>query len=226
MRTILPRRSGLLLVLTLLLGAPSLASAQLLPNLPIRRERPDCSQENPQYRVIRQEYWGYYPTCWRKFPPGWGCPSPEAPNWQREKQARPLAPLDLPPAGDADRDRDRGDDTPPRGDDRMPGDRNPPDAPPRNNDTGVPPLPNDTNSPFDPSPKPPAGSGGARPSPASGTDRPAPPPGGSADAPPTIDTPKTPGASLPSDVPATTAAPGSAPARRGRLVAGLFGRKR
>src|SRR4051812_1774071 len=91
MRTILPRtgRASALLFVAVVLGAPSLASAQLFPNLPIRRERTPCANENPQYKMIRQEYWGYYPTCWRRFPPGWGCPSAEAPNWEAAKAKAP-----------------------------------------------------------------------------------------------------------------------------------------
>ncbi len=88
MQSVSRRRGGRagLLALALVLVAPALASAQLFPDLPIRRERTPCDQENPQFRHIRQEYWGYYPTCWRKFPPGWGCPSPEAPNWEADKK--------------------------------------------------------------------------------------------------------------------------------------------
>src|SRR3954469_2486152 len=103
MRTIKPRRSRptALLALGVARGARALAGAQLIPNLPIRRERPPCAAENPAYRQIRQEYWGYYPTCWRKFPPGWGCPSPEAPNWEAEKRRQKL---DVPPTDGNARD--------------------------------------------------------------------------------------------------------------------------
>ena len=31
-----------------------------------------CELEPPVYKVYRQQYFGYFPTCWRKFPPGWG----------------------------------------------------------------------------------------------------------------------------------------------------------
>jgi hypothetical protein len=74
------RYRGLALVALALVGLPAAAEAQLFPNLPIRRQRPDCAQERPDYRYVRHEYFGYYPTCWRRFPPGWGCPSAEAPN--------------------------------------------------------------------------------------------------------------------------------------------------
>ena len=78
--------------------APGIAEAQLFPNLPTRkRERADCSQELPVYGVYRQKFYGYYPTCWRQFPDGWGCPSPESPNWQAELARQPL---DIPEEGD------------------------------------------------------------------------------------------------------------------------------
>ncbi|RUL89563.1 hypothetical protein [Tautonia sociabilis] len=83
-------------VLVALLGG-SAAEAQLLPNLPIhKRERPDCSQEKPVYGLYRNKYYGYYPTCWRQFPPGWGCPSNEAPNWEADLARLPL---DIPEEG-------------------------------------------------------------------------------------------------------------------------------
>lgn len=69
--------------LAVVLGLPALAQAQsasLFPNREIRRERVPCCQEDPVYGIYRRQYYGYFPTCWRRFPPGWGCPSPEAPN--------------------------------------------------------------------------------------------------------------------------------------------------
>jgi hypothetical protein len=74
------RNASLLWGLALIVGLPAVAEAQLFPNLAIRRHRVSCDQEAPVYRLYRQQYYGYYPTCWRVFPPGWGCPSPEAPN--------------------------------------------------------------------------------------------------------------------------------------------------
>jgi hypothetical protein len=86
---------GALLVAVL---APGVAEAQLFPNLPTRkREKVDCSQELPVYGLYRNKYYGYYPTCWRRFPPGWGCPTPEAPDWEAELANRPL---DIPDEGD------------------------------------------------------------------------------------------------------------------------------
>ena len=141
MRTILPRRgrSSALLALAMILGVPALAEAQLFPNLPLRkRERADCSQENPQYKMVRQEYWGYYPTCWRKFPAGWGCPSADAPNWEQAK--RDLALDKLPDDG-----------LPPAEGDGMPADgadpAETPANPPANN--ALPELPSEGTSPFD-----------------------------------------------------------------------------
>ena len=79
---------GALLVAVL---SPGIAEAQLFPNLPTRkREKTDCSQELPVYGLYRNKYYGYYPTCWRRFPPGWGCPTPESPDWEAELADRPL----------------------------------------------------------------------------------------------------------------------------------------
>src|SRR5262249_43948675 len=52
----------------------------LFPLAPIRRQRVPCSQEDPTYKIYKQQYFGYHPTCWRTFPSGWGAPSPEAPG--------------------------------------------------------------------------------------------------------------------------------------------------
>ncbi len=199
------RGGGLLLGLAVVVGVPSLASAQLFPDLPIRRERPSCSQENPQYKVIRQEYWGYYPTCWRRFPPGSGCPSPEAPDWAKAiDPARGGIPLiELKPL--TSRKPEPPDDR--TGVDR-PGDAGErPGVRPRN-DGEMPKLPDEGEDPFKPR-KPPATD------PKEAVDPVANPP---------ADLPKLPGASAPAplgDPPATTATP----ARRRSLVAGLFGRR-
>jgi hypothetical protein len=57
------------------------AQQPLLPNMTAsnRQRVPSCN-ENPLYKLYRQQFYGYYPTCWRQFPKGWGCPSPEPPN--------------------------------------------------------------------------------------------------------------------------------------------------
>lgn len=217
MRTILPRRSRptALLALTMVLGAPALASAQLFPNLPIRRERTPCSNENPQFRQIRQDYWGYYPTCWRRFPPGWGCPSPEAPNWEEEKRKRPLDPLEPSEAKGTNPDGARPDGA---GGAIPPGDGARPTNPgARPNDGTFPPLPNDPISPFDNVPKP-AAEPGLDPQPA--PDSPARPA-----ARPAAEGPAGPGLNPPTEAPG--APPTAALPRRGRsLVAGLLGGRR
>ena len=130
------------LVLAMVLGGPALVHGQLLPNRTIRRERPPCIQEPPFYPQVRQQYFGYYPTCWRKFPPGWACPcpNPELPNWQASLKEYPL-----------DRDNAKPTTTP-KGDD-------PADVPDRGGanpatESLMPPLPSDSGSPFEDKPKP------------------------------------------------------------------------
>jgi len=97
----------------LVMSAPMLAEAQqggLFPLAPIRRERVPCEMENPIYGLYRNEYFGYHPTCWRRFPSGWGCPSPEAPNAAASFKERPRDPASLPPPlGDEDPGMDLGD---------------------------------------------------------------------------------------------------------------------
>ncbi len=79
--------------LTVLLAIPSFASAQanaLFPDIYIKRQRPCAGLEDPRYPYIRENYFGYFPTCWRRFPEGWGCPSADAPNWAAALKERPL----------------------------------------------------------------------------------------------------------------------------------------
>lgn len=77
--------------IAVILGIAASADAQLFPNLPLhKRQRPDCALEKPVFGQYRHQYYGYFPTCWRRFPPGWGCPTPEAPNWEQEVARRPL----------------------------------------------------------------------------------------------------------------------------------------
>src|SRR5438874_1676723 len=102
MRTRSRRRSGWAAAgaLALVAGVPTLARAQqsgLFPLAPIQRQRVPMMMEDPVYRLYRNEYFGYHPTCWRRFPAGWGCPSPEAPNAALEFQKLPR---DQPPAGE------------------------------------------------------------------------------------------------------------------------------
>ena len=87
-----PWTLGLLVVLFLGL-LPEIVSAQpnaLFPDIYIKRKRPCPEQENPQYRMIREQFYGHYPTCWRKFPEGWGCRSADAPDWAASLQKQKL----------------------------------------------------------------------------------------------------------------------------------------
>ncbi len=68
--------------LSLVVALPALAEAQLFPNRTITRQKEACAAEPPFYSTVRRNYYGFYPTCWSKFPDGWGCPcpNPELPN--------------------------------------------------------------------------------------------------------------------------------------------------
>jgi hypothetical protein len=91
------RIRGQLLVLaalTVVVSLPELARAQqtgLFPLAPITRHRVPCDQEAPEYKLYKHKYFGYHPTCWRPFPTGWGCPSPEAPNKEESFKKIPFA---------------------------------------------------------------------------------------------------------------------------------------
>ncbi len=67
------------------LGLPALAEAAVVPQPDVTRQREACAAEPPFYSTVRRNYFGYYPTCWSKFPDGWGCPcpNPELPNRDR-----------------------------------------------------------------------------------------------------------------------------------------------
>jgi hypothetical protein len=95
MLTMLMNRSRMKIVgaFGLFLLFDSWAQAQhtgLFPNLWVRRERQECAQEAPEFRLYRQMYYGVYPTCWRRFPPGWGCVSPDAPDAAKSFRELPL----------------------------------------------------------------------------------------------------------------------------------------
>lgn len=162
-------------VLAAAAGAPELARAQqsgLFPLAPIRRERVPCPMEDPVYRMYRNQFFGYHPTCWRRFPSGWGCPSPEAPN---AAESFRVLPRDKPPAdtGPEAMPGPEGDVNPPAGPgpNGRPG-RGAAPAPGTPDSNALPPLPRGT-SPFEldnpskppterpgdatPQPKPPAG---------------------------------------------------------------------
>jgi hypothetical protein len=171
------RRCGhhALWALVLVVGLPALAEAQLFPNLATRkRRRAECCNEAPVFKLYRQEYYGYHPTCWRQFPAGWGCPSPAAPN-SAEALKEIQAELDRQPVGGAQ---------PPDGGMQGPGPGAPgpelgPQPPPRAPGEELPGVPRD-RSPFEldrPGSRP-----GGTPAPGLG---PVPPRGGNpADAPP------------------------------------------
>ncbi|MDR3636712.1 MAG: hypothetical protein P4L84_23110 [Isosphaeraceae bacterium] len=126
-------RSQAVWALALIVVVPAVAEAQqtgLFPLRPIRRERVPCAAEDPVYRMHREQYYGYFPTCWRRFPPGWGCLSPEAPDPAASfKQYQRTPPPDYrsdeePDGGMGTDDRDLG---PRRGGDTSP---NPSPLPP------------------------------------------------------------------------------------------------
>ena len=110
MRTNLRRRGrGLVLAaLSIVVSLPGLARAQqtgLFPLAPIKRQRVPCDQEDPIYKTYKHQYFGYHPTCWRTFPAGWGCPSPNGPD--KEKSFKEFPPalgerMDNAPAGEAE----------------------------------------------------------------------------------------------------------------------------
>jgi hypothetical protein len=81
-----------MVVLTAAVSLCGRAEAQqsgLFPLAPIRRQRVPCDREDPTYKIYKQQYFGYHPTCWRTFPAGWGCPSGEAPDFARSKRELP-----------------------------------------------------------------------------------------------------------------------------------------
>lgn len=82
-----------LAALAVVVSVPELARAQqtgLFPLAPIKRQRPPCDQEDPIYKIYKDKYFGYHPTCWRQFPTGWGCPSPAAPNREESFKKIPV----------------------------------------------------------------------------------------------------------------------------------------
>jgi hypothetical protein len=86
-------RARVLAVLAVVVSLSERAQAQqggLFPLAPIRRERPPCANEDPIYKIYKQQYFGYHPTCWNKFPAGWGCPSREAPDKEKSFRDQPL----------------------------------------------------------------------------------------------------------------------------------------
>ena len=128
--------------LAVVMLAPKLAQAQqtgLFPLAPIRRQRPPCAMEDPVYRLYRTEYFGYHPTCWRRFPTGWGCPSAEVPDAAKEFK---ILPRDLPR-------NDNGFQSPDGPDNGMGPDRgNTAPGPKTPNNDPMPAIPEDNINPF------------------------------------------------------------------------------
>jgi hypothetical protein len=180
MRTNSRRRAeGLVLaVLTVVLGVPELARAQqtgLFPLAPIKRQRVPCDQEDPIYKTYKYQYFGYHPTCWRRFPDGWGCPSREVGNKEKSYAELPLGGVVAPRA---DQPPDQGTPNEPGAPTQRPAVPNPPEggrspfevdpidgtgtAPGRpQGGQARPPVPQGDADPFL-TPKPPAGTGQPR----------------------------------------------------------------
>ena len=87
-------RPGLILgVLMVLLSSSGLVQAQqsgLFPLHPIKRQRVPCPNEDPIYKLYRNQYYGHFPTQWRKFPEGWNLPNPEGPNTAQVLKTSPI----------------------------------------------------------------------------------------------------------------------------------------
>ncbi len=127
------------LALSLVVGLPALAQAQLFPNMWIQRERTPCPNEPPFYAHIRHNYYGYFPTCWRKFPEGWACPcpNPEIPDAAASFRQRPRDPKpELPPPESIEGGAPLGGMAPDLGPGPGPG-----PGTPRRGDADIPPLP-------------------------------------------------------------------------------------
>lgn len=150
MQTLSRRRIGSAsaLAMAFVAGLPALAEAQLIPNLFVRRERTPTAAEPPFYGHVRHEYYGYYPTCWKRFPDGWACPcpNPEAPNTAAAFQRQPRDPKPTIPPEDQELMGDKPDPTlpvVPGAGPRTPGGRAPAVDP-----FLIPPVPNERRSPF------------------------------------------------------------------------------
>jgi hypothetical protein len=89
------RSQGLVLaVITVSVLVPELARAQttgLFPLAPARRrQRVPCDQEDPAYKIVKERYFGYHPTAWRRFPEGLSIKSKEAPDVEKSFREIPL----------------------------------------------------------------------------------------------------------------------------------------
>jgi hypothetical protein len=141
------RPSPALLAVLVVLGLPALAQAQMFPNLWVKRQRPPCTMEEPIYSVYRTQFYGYYPTQWRTFPPDWHLKSPEAVTPAQLQAVR----LDVQKNIEATERLMEGED-PEALDPGLPDVApNPAVRPP----AAIPPVPNPGQSPFDLTPEPP-----------------------------------------------------------------------
>ena len=160
--------SPALLAIGILFVLPAMAEAQLFPNLSIRRQREPRPAEPPFYAHVRRDYYGYFPTCWSKFPDGWACPcpNPELPNAAESFRKIPLAKPPVDPLGEGDFGPDddglMGDpgaaepNMPAMPEGRSPFELGPmdePPTPPTNPGPGTAPAPERGRSPFDREPK-------------------------------------------------------------------------
>jgi hypothetical protein len=132
------------LAVGLVILVPALAEAQLFPNRTIRREKPNCASEPPFYKQVRRDYFGYYPTCWSRFPAGWACPCPDT-ELQSMRAAYGNNPdINRKPGNGGGRFGDEDSET---------GEKNP-DMPPNSGERNDLPLPPGGASPFETDPKP------------------------------------------------------------------------
>jgi hypothetical protein len=178
-----------LAALALVVSVPELARAQqggLFPLAPIRRQRVPCDQEDPIYKTYKYKYFGYHPTCWRPFPEGWGCPSPEAPDRAKSFEKQKLGARE----------------------DEIPGALPGAEAPERPETTrpGLPDVPARGVDPFETQPD--AGKPGNAPAAPRGRQAPVPPSGD----PFQLDKPDNPPAAAPNPPRAARVRPGTAPA--------------
>ena len=105
------RKPGqVLAVLAAVMSLSGLAEAQqsgMFPLHPIRRERTPCANEEPIYKLYREQYYGYFPTRWRRFPDGWALRSPDGPNTQEELKKNPIE-GPKPPTGEGEGEEMQG----------------------------------------------------------------------------------------------------------------------
>ena len=109
-KTISRKPGQVLAVLAAVTSLSGLAEAQqsgMFPLHPIRRERTPCANEEPIYKLYREQYYGYFPTRWRRFPDGWALRSPDGPNTQEELKKNPIE-GPKPPTGEGEGEEMQG----------------------------------------------------------------------------------------------------------------------